>query len=242
LRRFYDETRAPFLPMWISPPKGRNRASETTTRGRSVLFFALGIAVADALNADRLVVPENGFISLNVPLSPSRRGSFSTRTTHPHFVSLVRNVLSAIGVNVAIELPYRFRTKGEMMQQVANADVLAAGVPVTMSCAHPSAGRWAKQPNIHCGRCVPCIIRRAGIQTAMNDPTPYNQIDLDVQLPGESGSDLTVVRMTLDRYAKKEPRLADILAAGPLPGTDAEKRDFLGVFTRGLDEIRALLG
>jgi hypothetical protein len=76
----------------------------------------------------------------------------------------------------------------------------------------------------------------------MKDPTAYNQVDLDVQLPGESGSDLTVVKMTLDRYAKKQPRLADILAAGPLPGTDAEKQDFLGVFTRGLDEIRALLG
>lgn len=241
LRLFSDEARTPFLPMWISPPKGKSRASETTTRGRSILFFALGIAVADALGAERLVVPENGFISLNVPLSPSRLGSFSTRTTHPYFVALVRDLLTSIGVDLRIELPYRFRTKGEMMQEVANCDALAAGLAVTMSCAHPSVGRWSKEANVHCGRCLPCIIRRAAIRSTKDDPTTYMQKDLHVHLQGESGSDLTVVRMALDRYTKQAPRLGDILTAGPLPASDAEKREFLGVFTRGLEEIRTLL-
>lgn len=241
LRRFYDDQRTPFLRMWVSPPKG-DRASETTTRGRSILFFALGIAVADAAGADRLVVPENGFISLNVPLSPSRGGSFSTRTTHPQFVALVREVLAAIGVGVSVELPYRFQTKGEMMKGIANAEALAVGLPVTMSCAHPSVGRWAKQPNVHCGRCVPCIIRRAAVHSAMQDPTTYKQVDLKARLRGKSGSDLTVVRMALDRYASRAPRISDILTAGPLPVADDEKRAFLGVFTRGIEEIRAVVG
>jgi hypothetical protein len=57
---------------------------ENTTRSRSFLFFAAGIAVADGIGARvPLCVPENGFIGINVPLTASRSGSLSTRTTHP---------------------------------------------------------------------------------------------------------------------------------------------------------------
>jgi hypothetical protein len=240
LRQFYLEEQTPFLRIWISPPKGRKRASETTTRGRSILFFALGIAVARARNATRLIVPENGFISLNVPLSPSRLGSLSTRTTHPHFVELLREILTTVGIDVPLDLPYRFRTKGEMMRDTANANALDAGVAATMSCARPAAGRFSGDPNIHCGRCVPCLIRRAAISSVRTDPTSYKAVDVHATFPGESGIDLMVVRMALERFAKKPPRLADVLFAGPLPGPDAEKQEFLGVFARGLDEIRAL--
>lgn len=55
---------------------------ETTSRSRSLLFIALGLAAAAARGAE-LWVPENGFASLNVPLAPERRASLSTRTTHP---------------------------------------------------------------------------------------------------------------------------------------------------------------
>lgn len=76
----------------------------------------------------------------------------------------------------------------------------------------------------------------------MKDTTAYNQIDLGVRLAGESGSDLAVMRMALDRYARRAPRISDVLAAGPLSVSDEEKREFLGVFTRGLQEVRVLLG
>lgn len=78
------------------------RASETTTRGRSVLFLALGVAVASGLGPARLLVPENGFISLNVPLTPPRSGSFSTRTTHPHLIALLRDLLNELQLPVAL--------------------------------------------------------------------------------------------------------------------------------------------
>lgn len=242
IRGSYSPDRAPFLQLWLSPPKGKSRASESTTRSRSILFLALGVGVAAAMSAKRLVVPENGVISLNVPLTPSRLGSFSTRTTHPHTIELFRTVLKTLGIGIEIGLPYRFKTKGEMLRECKNPAALAAGVGITMSCARPAAGRFAGSPNRHCGRCVPCIIRRAALRSlSVSDPTEYILEDLHADPPGLSGSDIRVLRLALGHFAQRAPSIGDVLKAGPLPGPDDDKRSYLEVFARGLAEIRAVL-
>ncbi|WP_119070059.1 Qat anti-phage system QueC-like protein QatC [Rubrobacter indicoceani] len=243
LRAEYTEERTPLLQFWISPPKGEERASEITTRGRSILFLSLGVAVADGLQAERLLVPENGLISLNVPLTNSRLGSLSTRTTHPYTMKLFRELLTSIGVDVGVELPYRFRTKGEMLCGCVNDELVVPGLLATMSCSHPGASRFAgKSPNIHCGYCVPCVIRRAAVASSgLSDPTAYGTEDLSRPPEGDSGSDLRTLRIALDRYRKAPPTVADVLVPGPLPGTDEELAAYLDVFSRGLDEVRDLL-
>lgn len=61
--------------------------TENSTRGRSFLFFSLGVFAGTGLpNRFILRVPENGLIALNVPLDPLRLGSNSTRTTHPFYM------------------------------------------------------------------------------------------------------------------------------------------------------------
>lgn len=243
LRREYPEQRSPLLQFWISPPKGEERTSEITTRGRSILFLGLGAAVADGLRAERLVVPENGLISLNVSLTNSRLGSLSTRTTHPYTMELFRELLTTIDVGVGVELPYRFHTKGEMLNGYSNNRLVRQGLDATMSCSHPGAARFAgRSPNVHCGYCVPCLIRRAAMSTlGSSDPTTYATEDLSRPLEGDSGSNLRALRIALDRYQKDPPTLADVLVPGPLPGTDEELAAYLGVFRRGLDEVRSLL-
>ena len=243
VRTAFSEHYSPFIQTWISPPKGRHRASETTTRGRSILFLGLGIAVADGLRIHRLVVPENGFISLNVPLTLARLGSFSTRTTHPHLMSLLRQLLTVLGIEVSISLPYQFSTKGEMIAQCLRQDLLSSGLAATMSCSHPSVGRFEgeRNPHRHCGYCVPCIIRQAAISTVMPDSTAYTYSDLHVPLSPRRASDLRAFRLMLDRYAQRAPRLADVLSAGPLPKNEEELQRFLGVFRRGIDEVRRFL-
>jgi hypothetical protein len=64
------------------------KEKEVSTRGRSIIFFAFAALAASAIDAHngsavKIYVPENGFISLNLPLNPGRMGSFSTKTTHP---------------------------------------------------------------------------------------------------------------------------------------------------------------
>ena len=62
--------------------------TETTTRGRSFIFLALAALAADAIEGRTpIYVPENGLISLNVPLDPLRLGAWSTRTTHPFYMA-----------------------------------------------------------------------------------------------------------------------------------------------------------
>jgi len=136
--------------------------SETSQRARSFVFLAYGVLAATALKGYgssgtvTLVVPENGFISLNIPLTPLRLGSLSTRTTHPAFIAGFQAMLNAAGLRVKISNPYQFKTKGEMLSECANQQLLKKLAASTTSC-----GRYSRSGFMHCGRCVPCLIRRA---------------------------------------------------------------------------------
>ena len=239
LRTEYEEETTPFLQFWVTPPKGEQRASEITTRGRSMMFIGLGVLAASGLGAERLIIPENGLISLNVPLTNARLGSFSTRTTHPYLIALMRELLRALGLGVSIELPYRFKTKGELLRGCANQPMAIKGLSATMSCSHPGANRFLMHdPNMHCGYCLPCIIRRAAIRASETpDPTRYAFEDLNQPLSDERRADLRVLKMGLDRYERKPPGLVDVLVPGPLPASGDELMEYVGVFRRGLDEV-----
>lgn len=239
----YDKNSVPFFQVWLTTPKGENRASEISTRGRSMLFITLGVVFASALNVNKLIVPENGLISLNVPLTNSRLGSFSTRTTHPYFVSLIRKLIATLGLEVEIDLPYRFYTKGEMITKSFNRDLIQNNADVTISCSHPGASRFSKvSPNLHCGYCYPCLIRRAAIHsTGIPDKTTYVYEDLSKPLSKKRRSDLQALKIALIRYQKRAPRIGDVLVSGSLPGTDNELNDYLEVFSRGLEEVRVFL-
>ena len=116
---------------------------ENTTRSRSFLFFAAGIAVADGIGARLpLYVPENGFIGINVPLTASRAGSLSTRTTHPLYMHRIAAFLAQLRLDHAVENPYRLLTKGEALAQTANRKLLASLAPRSVSCSHPETARW----------------------------------------------------------------------------------------------------
>ncbi|MCY4260085.1 MAG: hypothetical protein OXC91_07460, partial [Rhodobacteraceae bacterium] len=81
--------------------------SESSTRGRSFLFFSLGVAAGMGLGrAFSLRVPENGFISLNVPLDTLRLGALSTRTTHPFYMARWNELLGALGIDGELVNPY----------------------------------------------------------------------------------------------------------------------------------------
>lgn len=243
LHKEYHEATTPFLQFWVTPPKGEERVSEITTRGRSIMFISLGVLVASGLSAKRLIIPENGFISLNVPLTNARLGSFSTRTTHPYLITLMKELLVALGIPVSLELPYRFKTKSELITECANQQIVPKGLSATMSCSHPAANRFLQlSASMHCGYCLPCIVRRAAISAAsIPDPTTYAFNDLSQPLTPERQTDLRVLRIALDRYGRKAPRVADVLVPGPLPASSTDLSEYLGVFTRGLDEIRTFL-
>jgi len=217
---------------------------ENSMRSRSILFLGLGVAVASALG-DRVpvVVPENGLISLNAPLTRTRVGSSSTRTTHPHFIASVRQVLGVLGISNDIVMPYRHMTKGEMLAKVGDQEALESVLALTMSCSHPEVARWGgATPGTHCGYCFPCLIRRAAVTAVgLEDADADYTYDVRDRAPtGKRGSDLRAVKMALARDEQSAtPRIFRVLEAGPLPSEEISA--YAGVYTRGMCELSAFL-
>jgi hypothetical protein len=214
---------------------------ENTTRSRSFLFFAAGVAVADALGATQpLYVPENGFIGINVPLTPARAGSLSTRTTHPLYMRRMRTALDLLGLHHPIENPYRLATKGEALERSSNRKLLLSLAPHSVSCSHPEAPRWVKRPQGNCGYCYPCLIRRASLHHVGYDQAADYAWDAltDAALLHRStkrGRSLRALTASLGQ----DERTEDVVTNGRIP--NGETVAFFDVYRRGRAELRAWL-
>lgn len=218
---------------------------ETTERSRSFLFFAIAGAAASGLGQQsQTTVPENGLISLNIPLDPLRLGAFSTRTTHPYFIARFNELLRMVGVPTRLENPYRHTTKGEMVRQCLNPALLKANVDRTVSCSSASKARWQGKAPGHCGHCVPCLIRRAALLD-MPDPTPYTVGVLRAknhpsnQAEGEHIRSFQLAIHRLNRNRSVAPIL--VQKAGPLSDHPGEIKAFAEMYCRGLAEVEKLL-
>ncbi len=246
-RRKTDSQELSLIQSYVSAPKDYlQEGYENTQRSRSILFIALGILVASSVETTELIVPENGFISLNVPLTDLRVGTYSTRTTHPHFISLLQSALREIGLTFTLSNPYQFKTKGEMLSECRTNDSLLDDASITMSCAHPTASRWKRGGPAaqHCGRCAACIIRRAAFQHALNDDaTDYTTDDLySTELDSDTavGRDIRALRLAARRVIDS-PDITKllILKSGPL---ESQYNRYADLYLRGMHEIWDLVG
>lgn len=232
------------LRLFLQPPTLLTGESETSTRSRSFLFMSLAALVFSGLpNATEVVVPENGFIALNAPLTTTRLGALSTRTAHPHTLALMRQVLTRLGVVPTLSAPYAFKTKGEMIAESPVREFIIEHASDTMSCAHPGVDHWQKggSPFQHCGYCWPCIIRRASLGSTGEDATSYTY-DVLTQLPAE-GKRLEAIRAVLaaiERAPTRNP-VSSVLRAGPLMDASDDIDAYVGVYRRGLDEVARFL-
>jgi len=221
------------------------KEGESTERSRSFLFFSLAAAVASGMTQQiPTVVPENGLISLNIPLDPLRLGAYSTRTTHPYFMARFNELLRAIRIPTQLVNPYRHKTKGEMVRECENQTLLQTTVAGTMSCSSPSKERWhGSKPGNHCGHCVPCLIRRAALGTS--DPTVYNSGPLTSKVHYSNqaeGEHIRSFHLAINRL-NRDPKLAPILIqrSGPLSDHPGELMMFADMYRRGLAEVEHLL-
>jgi hypothetical protein len=183
-----------------------------------------------------LYVPENGFIGMNVPLTPARVGSLSTRTTHPLYMHRMRRALDLLGLRHPIENPYRLLTKGEALRQTSDRALLLRLAPETVSCSHPEAPRWDKRPQGNCGYCYPCLIRRASLHLVTSDRTSYAWDALTdetlLRRSSKRGRSLRALATSLGG----EERVEDVLINGRIP--NGETVAFFDVYRRGRAELR----
>jgi len=223
--------------------------SEDSTRGRSFLFFALGVFAGTGFGQRfTLRVPENGLIALNVPLDPLRLGSNSTRTTHPYYMARWNDLLKVLDINGEVRNPYWDKTKGEMASSCLNTDLLKQLATDSLSCSSPTKGRWQGLGIEHCGYCLPCIIRRAALEAAFgskSDATQYTVPDLGAQVLDTRKAEGVQVRSfqyAIERL-KKQPELANLLIhkSGSLVDEIAHLDQLADVYRRGLVEVNKLI-
>ncbi len=216
--------------------------NERSQRARSIVFLAYGVLTATALKRYHdggrvtLYVCENGFISINPPLTGARLGSLSTRTTHPFFIRRFQELLDRAGLRVTLENPYQFATKGEMLSACADQTFLQKRAHTSTSC-----GRYARNGYKHCGRCLPCLIRRAAFHAwGTKDRTPYVFSKLSRNDKDHARYD--DVRSAAMAVAAAK---ADGLSAwaGPALSTAllGDAAPYKSVVGRGLDELAAFL-
>ena len=213
---------------------------EPSQRARSLGFIAFGVLAATALARyrDGGVIPlylcENGFIALNPPLTGARVGSLTTRTAHPEFLGRLQRVLDAAGLRVRLENPYAARTKGEMLQMCADQPLLRAEASNSTSC-----GRFLRHGYRHCGRCVPCQIRRASF-LAWGVPDTTDYLYAPIGNPGPDYSAFDDVRSVALALATVDARGASAWARNAVSSPFITDRPaLLSMVERALAELRA---
>lgn len=233
--------RTTFLPIRVGQnPPGR----EITYRSRSIVFIALGIYVAQKLGGGTpLLLPENGTIALNPPLLPSRRGSCSTRTAHPLYLALLRQVLDQVGIDNPVLNPLEMRTKGEVVAECRNQGLLREVALRSVSCA--KRGRKQYWDDTHaraCGFCMPCIYRRAALHTVGLDVEGYG---IDITQRGATNGnpgfqkDFRAYCAFLRRIRNNDQIAKELIANGSLDL--ARLPEYVGIVSRARDEVRAWL-
>ncbi len=219
-----------------------NPEAPPSQRARSMAFLAYGVLAATTLDRCRtnppiaLYVCENGFIGVNPPLTGSRVGSLSTRTTHPVVFSLFQDLLTAAQIHVKLVNPYRLVTKGEMLAACADQLLLDQLASVSTSC-----GRFNHFGQQHCGRCIPCLIRRSAfLKGGRADATKYKYAKLSVNNAEHMRfDDVRSAKMGIERARAigVERWLGATLSSSRIPDAP-QLRSMVG---RGLAELEAFL-
>ena len=214
---------------------------ETSQRSRSLIFLAFALIAAcstakyEAGQTVPIYLSENGFIAINPPLTDARLGSLSTRTAHPAFLSKIQAVFDNMGLHVRIVNSYSEKTKGEMLKECVDQAALRREAVLSTSC-----GRFQRYNYRHCGRCIPCQIRRAAfLEWGNPDTTNYVFDRLGRRDPDHARFDdvmssamaiATVDEVGLDRWIGTSLSAREITNAPAL-------RLMVG---RGIEELRTL--
>ncbi|MER6590623.1 7-cyano-7-deazaguanine synthase [Micromonospora purpureochromogenes] len=191
--------------------RAQQRELEPSARTRGLLYMATAVYLAAAHDVPQVAVPENGQLALNPALTPARVAACSTRSVHPYTLSLLNELIRALGGSVAVVNPYLHLTKGEVCRRALDAEMPAAALTgLTLSCGHPPRD----QLELHCGHCYPCLVRRSGLLAALgSDDTPYAKDAWTVS----DDLDAAVDRRALHRWLHRPFGMRDLITDMPLP-------------------------
>ena len=189
-------------------------------------------------------IPENGFIGLNVALTGSRKGSCSTRTTHPYFLRQLKDILTVVGIKNPINNIFAFQSKREIVRSVKDCDAFQRGYKETISCSHPCVSRYnrsgSREYPISCGYCYPCSIRKCSLldvsdegYSHMESPSKF----LDDYSESDKSADLNAVVSSIYRFqtSNDEQLRRLIRKTGSLSQYETEQ--FLRLYKSSMNDI-----
>jgi hypothetical protein len=133
---------------YIAAPVHRvgSDASNYSQRTRAFLFAVLGAVIADRLGLNEVYLPDNGVVSLNLPINDQLFLARASRSTHPKFIRLFNEFSSLVLSNAPKVLnPLWARTRTETIDVLKNTDA-AELIEETNSCSH---GRYLTNMQPH---------------------------------------------------------------------------------------------
>jgi 7-cyano-7-deazaguanine synthase in queuosine biosynthesis len=187
--------------------KSEAKAQEHTQRSRSFLLTALATVAAFMEQSDRILLYENGIMSINLPIATQVVGARASRSTHPRSLILLQKLARSIpGRDVTIDNPFLWRTKVEIVRELKDSPE-GAIIARTLSCSR-TRGIFNYTP--HCGACAQCLQRRLstlGAGASELDPAEAYAIDL-LTGPRHTGYD-RVMAVETARSALEWRRMTD---------------------------------
>ncbi|MBZ0285250.1 MAG: hypothetical protein K8L97_31240 [Anaerolineae bacterium] len=219
---------------------------ESTQRSRSLVFIALGVYIAHQQGKDRnvpVLIPENGFIALNPPLTYSRLGSCSTRTVHPYFLEKLQLFINNVGINTQLSNPFAGQSKGEMLNSSPQSELAKSLAHLSVSCAHPTRRQnWIRRAAKHCGYCVPCLVRRASMHAAGIDDGLQYGIDVmagELDIYEEVGADFRAILNLLSNWNSDSQYVRKLVNRMSIP--DGQYEQATTVIGKQLEEFHELV-
>jgi Queuosine biosynthesis protein QueC len=232
--------------------KRESLTKEYTLRSRSFVFASLATAIGRMLGKRRVLMCENGIVSLNLPIARQLVGARSSRTTHPKALACFGLLFEMLfGEPTSVDNPFLWKTKAEVVKVIGDRGCSHL-IASTISCSHVYQ-MSKEQP--HCGECSQCIDRRfailgAGLET--QDPERQYRLKLLVD-DWNAGEPRTLaesyIRSAVDaRNASDEAFYAKFAgeisrAVQSLPGDrDRNARQLVDVQKRHAASVFSILG
>ena len=145
-------------------------------------------------------------------------------------------MLDNTGLQIVIENPYQDRTKGEMLKECLQQDVLKSYASKTTSC-----GRYRVHKHQHCGRCVPCLVRRAAFKKwGVKDDTIYKYGNLSIKSDDYSNYD-DVKSAAMAIIEIRERGLDAWLGSNLNTTLLGDTSNYKNTITKGLNELEEFL-
>jgi 7-cyano-7-deazaguanine synthase in queuosine biosynthesis len=172
---------------------------ESSQRTRGFLFACLGAAVAAHLGIKRVLLPENGYVSINPRINDQLVGALASRGTHPKFLAVFNRLLELVFEGtVTVSNPLWDRTRAEALATLQDADC-AHLLQQTYSCGKLQGRSPGKS---HCGGCSQCIDRRFAVLMAdLEEHDPLNHYEFDLFTDALPEGEPRTVALSYVRFA-----------------------------------------